>query len=470
MTREVAGLLLANVLILATGVGLLPLLRIARTRQEIVARAGLSYLVGLAFVGVVSATLSLVRVSFGWPALAGLTTIALVLGYPALRRREPLAAPPRLSRRDATVTGLCGLGTLALLARAALSFSARPLLDWDAWHLWTLKARALATLGWADPSFFVTVRHPRYPLLLSSLEAIVIRAMGTYDPQLVDVQFALLCLASIAALAALLWDRVPALLLWPLLLAIVTAPSLLGQLSTAYADVPLALFVAIAVAAAGRWLLSAEQWCLNLATLLLATALLTKSEGLLAVVVVLAALALSAGRHRLRPVLASAAVVFSAGIPWWAYISAFSAGEDDYKLTDAVRLVYVAGRAERARQGLGALLGHLFDVSEWSLLGPLFVAAICVAACTRRRTLVRFGLIVTLGYLAGLALVYDISPQPIGWYIGVTAYRVVATVVLSAAALTPLVVAEALSSRESVPNPMPRRRRAVRAPGAAGRA
>ncbi len=63
--------------------------------------------------------------------------------------------------------------------------------------------------------------------------------------------------------------------------AIATAPAFFGQLSTGYADVPVAMFVAAGVVAAARWLLDEEGAWLALATLFLAAATLTKNEGLL---------------------------------------------------------------------------------------------------------------------------------------------------------------------------------------------
>ena len=49
------GLLLANALYFAIGVGLLPLLRIARDRATLVTRLPLAYAVGLAATGIVAA-------------------------------------------------------------------------------------------------------------------------------------------------------------------------------------------------------------------------------------------------------------------------------------------------------------------------------------------------------------------------------------------------------------------------------
>jgi hypothetical protein len=55
---RVVELLGANALMLGAGVGLLPLLGIARTWRELVTRCGLAYLAGIVFAGIVAAELS----------------------------------------------------------------------------------------------------------------------------------------------------------------------------------------------------------------------------------------------------------------------------------------------------------------------------------------------------------------------------------------------------------------------------
>ena len=73
-----ARLLLANVLELVIGVGVAALLR---------APLGTAYLAGLAVVGIVSAHLALVHVSFGWTGLALLAAAAVVVTWRTLPRR-----------------------------------------------------------------------------------------------------------------------------------------------------------------------------------------------------------------------------------------------------------------------------------------------------------------------------------------------------------------------------------------------
>ena len=85
------GLLFANALYLVIGIELLPLLRIARTRDELVSRLGLAFMLGVALVGALSAHLALVRVPVG---LVELVVLAVVLGIPAWRRGKGLPKKP----------------------------------------------------------------------------------------------------------------------------------------------------------------------------------------------------------------------------------------------------------------------------------------------------------------------------------------------------------------------------------------
>ena len=76
---RMAALLGANVLMLLAGLGMLPLLGIARSWRLLAFRCGLAYLCGLLLVGIASAHLALVHISFGWIGLG--VTAALSLAF-----------------------------------------------------------------------------------------------------------------------------------------------------------------------------------------------------------------------------------------------------------------------------------------------------------------------------------------------------------------------------------------------------
>src|SRR5262245_62208941 len=110
-----ARLLLANLLELVIGVGAAALLR---------APLGTAYLAGLAVVGIVSAHLALVHVSFGWTGLALLAAASVVVTWRALPRRW---VRPRL-----TAWSVGGLALLiAFFVHAWPTFASKPLNDYD---------------------------------------------------------------------------------------------------------------------------------------------------------------------------------------------------------------------------------------------------------------------------------------------------------------------------------------------------
>ena len=420
-----AGLLAASALELVIGVGVVSLLR---------APLGAAYLAGLAVTGILSAHLALVHVSFGRIALALLAAASLVVTW---------RVPPRdwAVRGRPSAWGVAGLASLvALLVHAWPTFAARPLIDYDGWAIWAMKAKALALLGWADPALFASAgavpAHLDYPLLLPSLEAVAIRAMGGFDPRLIHLQFLLFGIAGIAALHGLLRDRVPGWLLWPVLVALAYAPAVSGQLLTAYADMPLALFVAAGVLAGARWVDDAQPRTLALATLFLGAACLTKNEGVIFTAAAYGGLLLAT--RRFRPILISALAVEAMLLPWQIWLAVHRINSN----TLLGRHVLDA-HPGIVRDALRGLLDRALSPGQWSLLALLFVVAVVLAAGSR---LAVYAGAWALLSLLGLAWVYAVSP--LDWSLDSSGNRVIDSVLVGAAALTPLLGAKALGRIE----------------------
>ncbi len=438
---RVAALLAANVLMLAAGLGALPLLGVARTWRQLVARSGLAYLCGIVIAGIVAANLALVRVSFGWTGLTVLASVSLAAGGWRLRQSErPVWRRPEWI----TLVGIAAI--VALLVEYGRAFAVAPLNRYDAWAIWALKGHALYAFGWADPAVFAgdayRFANLDYPLLLPSLEAIDFRAMGAFDTRILHLQFLLFLVAALMALAALLRDRVPPLLLWPSLLAVALAPAVFDQLLTAYADVPLALVFAIGIAAAGRWLITNERWALTLAALCFAGALLMKNEGTLFVVTAFLGLALVAHR-RWRPLAVAAAVDLLLLLPWKIYVRIYDLHDINYSLTDTFDLHHIGGRMGVGPIAFRTLGGEMADPFQWGLLLLLFAVAVAAALVTGLRALPFYALVWPLVSWLGLSWIYVITHFEYSSYLDSTKERVTASIVLGAAALTPLLAAEA---------------------------
>ena len=433
---RVAGLLGANALIVCVGLGILPWLGVARSWRELLSRCGLAYLCGLVASGILAAHLALLHVSFGWPALALAAAVSVMSGVWHLRGSErPVWTRPRWPAVGAAAA------LAALLAEYARAFAVAPLNRYDAWAIWALKGHALYAFGWADPAVFAGSEYRfanlDYPLLLPSLEALDFHAMGAFDTRLVHVQFVLFLVAALAALGTVLAGRVSALVLWLLLGAVALAPAVFDQLLTAYADLPLALVFAVGVAAAARWLVTDERWSLAVATLCFAGALLLKNEGALFVAAAFAGL-FAAAYGRWRTLAVALAVDVLLLLPWKLYVRAHDLRDINYSLGDTFDVHHVSGRLGVGPIAFRTLGREMADPRQWGLLAPLFVVLLVFAAARGARSLALFGAVTVLLSWLGLSWIYVISQFEYSSYLDSTKSRVVASVVLAAAVLIPL--------------------------------
>ena len=293
MTGRIVALVAANVSCSGSGAGMLPLLGLARTPQQLLAKLPLAYAVGLVTTGVLAAELAVVGVPFGWIALAAVTAVALGVGLRRVERVPWEPGPPLLQRLPAFA--LLGI-VVAFLASAAGLFAVKPLFETDGWMLWAMRARALYEFGHPVAPVFTSAEYPglTYPLWLPALEAADFRFMGAFDGTLVHLQLAGLAAAFVGGAWVLLRSTSRPFLLAGTLLAIVTAPSVFNQLQTNFADIPLAMLISLGVVALAVWLRTGEPGLLPAAALFLGAGTLTKSEGLLFALAALAAAAIVA--------------------------------------------------------------------------------------------------------------------------------------------------------------------------------
>jgi hypothetical protein len=444
MTR----LLLLQLVFLALGAGALPVLGIARDRAQLRARLPLAYLVGVALAGIVAAHLALLGAAFGVTELVVLAVLLWIVAWRRLRASTDLVAVSHKVRK-ADVIGIIGaialLLALLLLAHVMHMLETRPLYEWDGWAIWATKARALYDFGGAYGPVFTNYPPVQHPLFLPALEAIDFHALGRFDGTLVHVQLGLLGFGFAAAIWALVRERVPSWLAGIGVLAIVSATAFVKQLSTNYADVPLALFVALGAVCLARWLTEGDRTLLPAAALFLGAATLTKPEGLLfALAAIVAALA-AGGRARLRGTLLMGAAVALILLPWRAFVAAHHLKNPEYSLGDAVNPAYLYDHADRLGAALRSVAGHAFSF-DWGLLVPLGLAAIVLAFMTGRTRLALFASLWTLLSFAGIILVFWISVVPVELTLRWAAYRTVASLVIGLAGLAPLLAGEAWNS------------------------
>ena len=155
----------------------------------------------------------------------------------------------------------------------------------DAAHIWTFKASALADhdelpLEIADNKVIAAPNFAGedYPILQPVFLSTIFRQMGSPQPEGVSLELWLMTLAWVLAMAFLLYRRARNGM-WVVALVAVL-PSMTAVVLLSNADSTLALFGAAGACAAGLWVASGERRELLLAGVLLGAAANVKAEGL----------------------------------------------------------------------------------------------------------------------------------------------------------------------------------------------
>jgi hypothetical protein len=439
MAGRIAGLVGANVLMLALGGGLLPLLGLARTPQQLLRRLPLGYAIGVATTGVLAAELALVDVAVGWIALAVLAVAAVALGSRRLGRSP---WQPGLRLRSVLPAYALLAVVVAFLAAATGLLAVKPLFETDGWMLWAMRARALYDFGHPIAPVFTQTQYPGlpYPLWLPALEAADFRFMGAFDGTLVHLQLAGLALAFFGGAWALLRPFARPILLAAALLAIVTAPSVFNQLQTNFADIPLAMLIALGVAALAVWTRTGERGLLPAAVIFLGAGTLTKSEGAMFVLMAFVAAALVARRAQLRPLVVAAAATAAIYAPWGVWISAHHVKARAYSLSNLLSPSYLSAHSDRVGPVVRELLFQIRAVPTWSHLLLFAGVGLVGAFVLRRGRLAGFATAWLLLSFAGLVAIYWISPEPLANHLYNSSDRTIDTLVVGAALLVPVLL------------------------------
>lgn len=446
MIRSLAGILLANACFLAAGLGIVRLLG-WRLRRSL----GIAYMAGVAAVGVLSTLLLIAGASLRvWQVLVLCAALA-ALGLVPRERPEDAPVPP-LWRIALPAGGLLG-GYLAVLFVQCLY---QPLNTWDAWSDWTMKARAIVLLGGLKAELFANQAyaslHLDYPVLMPSLEATDFRFIGHPDPQVIHVQFWLLLAGFLVAAYELLRDRVPQTLLWPALLLIGTAPGLVENLTSADADMPVAIFVALAAVTAWRHLVTGERRAVWLFGLTAGAALATKVEGevFVGALFVLLLVFVLAGRRPLLPLAAALGWCLISIVPWQIWISRHDV-HSVTSLRQALSPSFLSSRTDRIGPWLHWLV-HQSVNTDWAAILPI-AAGVAVAVLLLRRGWppALFAVVVLLGIFVGLTWGYMVRPLGIQEILQTAGRRTLSTLVLTAAVFLPVLGAGLSRPRSEEP-------------------
>jgi hypothetical protein len=434
--RALAGLAALNLAYALAGLSLLWGFGAFRSWGALLRLTGLGYLLGVAAFGVVWTALLAAGVPFGGIQIAvslivlgaaGVTTGRLrgarfERGLPRVRGTPILLA-------WAAGIALAGLFLEALFRAARLS----SLQEYDAWAFWVPKGKAIFFFGGLDEHVFTTAPNASYPPLQPILDAAAFHAMGGADVVTLHVQFWLLVVGAVAAVAGLLQRHAPVWLVWPPLLLVLVVPRFGERLLAPQADVLLDVLVAVAALLLALWLRDPAGWRLASAAVLLAGAVNTKREGILFAAGVLAAGFVVSGRRQWPRLAATSLVVALAVLPWriWAARHDIPSGAPSSLDTDR----------------LGGALRLSFDVlysnARWSVLPVVATIALAAAAVWGDRRLAAYVALLALLLFTGgvwstvgfpeLAISADESANPIVRYTG--------SIIFLAAVALPLLLA-----------------------------
>lgn len=438
--RSLAGLLAANVLLALLGSGAL-LVTGTWDRLRPASRIGPALLAGCALAVVLLPPLIYAGLSPTPIVVAVMTALVLALGVLVRRRRG----------RPGVAAGGHGFLAAAIIALLLLPLALRaafePLVKFDAYANWSLKAKLLyghggLVLGGLDDrmsSAFYAVSHREYPLGLPALEAFDFHAMGGADAQMIHLQFVVVLAAFMATTWSLLRPRADAALLTGALCLLVAAPSLHTQVLAAYADVPLACLWVAAAAAVGLWLGEGRGDLLALGALFAAGALAIKQEGIVldvALFAVAAAVLVAARRPaRLRRLGLAACAVAATAVPWQAYVRHH--GFHDADIAPSLgRSVDQLDQLPEIVHRLGAQLVWL----KWPAIVPLAAVLAAILVVRRRDRLAATYLLLLTAAMAVLAVVYLNARVYIPALLERSAERVVIAPVLLSAVVLPLLL------------------------------
>lgn len=446
---ELAALIVVNLAYLAVGVAaFLGLGWVDPSVPSTWPRLGAAYLFGVVVVVVPASYLALAGVPVELTAAAVGVSI-LAAAVLRLRRAHGLRWPAlrRPSAASAVALAITIAGGLVLVY-ALRTFADRPLVDNDAWAIWTLRGRLL----YANPSAAAaamrtgTYGPSPYPLALPTLEALGFQALRQYDGTVIGAQLLFLLGGFAAALWGLLHRCAHPVAIALAALAVVAAPEILYQLLTQYADVPLGLFVGVGVASAAAWTAShdAPTWLLGCAVAFLAMAGLLKSEGLMFVTAACIALVVAQlgrdRRRRLLPALVAVGAVAASLAPWRLYCAAYHLSTPDYELGNVVRVGYLRAHAGRVGPVVRELWRQLGNTHSWGLLVAAILAGLVTGAVGGRfRPTLFAALWLGLGS-TGLILIYWISTLPTAHNLDNSSFRTIVSLLIGGTAMLPVLI------------------------------
>jgi hypothetical protein len=455
-SHAILGLVALNGGYAVLGITLLWAIRGLARWSDVLRLVGLAYLLAVAAFGVVWTQLLVIGVPLGgWELVTSLAcgtaaavTAGVLLGRPLPRG---YGDPDRHASSGAVLVTAGGVALAGLLLEALFrSARLQSLQAYDAWAFWVPKAKAIYFFGGLDHEVFTTFANPNYPPVVPILDAAAFHAMGSADVTTFHLQYWFLVVGATAAIAGCLYRHVPAWLLWPPLVLVLSVPRVAAGLLVPQADVLVDVLFVVGALLLALWLRDGRGWRLAAATLLLAGAGLTKREGILFAAAALGvALGASYGRYRVAwpRLLVVAAAVALAALPWRLWYQSNGIGGEGPADAGA------GGSLDRMLDALRLSFDVVFDTTLWSVVPIVALIALGAALVWGDRRLAAYlAALLGLVFLGGAWATYAFRELPITAQESANPIvRYTGAVVLLSAVATPLLLASVWRSGTEEP-------------------
>jgi hypothetical protein len=431
---------LYNLVLAGMGVALMFGLRPELSPRDHVRLAGVSYLFGVAAAMAAFTVVLVLGLPLGWPSMVACVLLLAAVGVLAGRRR-------RRARAEVTPVPALILPSAAVLALVVVILEAvfrkgrlQGLLEFDGWDSWGPKAKALYFFGHLRPSFLADLPGGSYPPGLPALLSGALHAIGSPDVVTVHLQFWFLGAGFVAALIGLLAGRVDPLLLFPFALLVFVMPDIRSRSVDMYGDLTLGYAIATAALLLALWLEDGNDWRIAVAAVLGAGAVLTKREGLVLVVCVVAA-ATVASAGRLRHVWLRLTAVLGAGVAAWLVWQIWLSAESLPGNGPSGGLHFL-GDPSRGWSAFRTVVDNLFQFDLWLVSPTIGIAAVGLCLLAREWRLAGYAATLSVLLVLGCSIILWSDPNLQLSDVNVVS-RLVGTIPLCIVALTPLLLQRA---------------------------
>ena len=423
-------LLLSLLLPLLAGYALLSICFKKQTQSPALERFALSWAVGtgaltwlMFFLVITKIPLTVINLAVPGLIFLGIALPVMIRnGYPLLNAAElantmknAFSFPPAEGKLtfwlERSLLGAIILKVIYVFFEALI----KPVVAWDAWGNWALKAK----IFFLDPvplvSYFERYRAglPDYPLHLPLLESWIYTCLGEWNDQLVKIIFPLYFLSLLLLFYYALRRTAPRLnaLLFTFLLS--SLPFLVYHATIEYADFPLALYYSFSLILLYLWAEKSDRGFFLCSALLAGMLPLVKKEGLVYLLIILFILAIillikkSSLAEKTRAFISYAIFPVLICSPWLIFTKLLrleGAG------VQAPHLIALPDLLDRLLNIIIIFFNKMFLSGNWNIIWPLFCLVMILSyrsLLTSKLKLILFSIVLNLAFLAAIYLFTD---------------------------------------------------------------